>query len=631
MQQPDLKLTNPDVGENIISISSVCQQTNVDNNKKCDTEKIIDICGKYTQLTAQSPESPWHSFSDPFKHFSCHKLSRLQKNIIHFLHEFYFSREKPCYMKMRNLAKKFNVSITSLRNCLLKLEKRKIIIKLQWFDIKKKIDRAIILPNCYHYDNLLQSQALEEILNSTFLSKEKNSQISNSYQNDDPPSGNDDPPLNIKENQRVNLKNGVFFEPKSEREGGHRLVFNIPKSLAESGVYKYTNILCILAFNSVLRTESFNLTIECNAFAAANAIHSNQNTFSSNKELCIMNQKPIKYDLKIKPSFYLKKNTTFDSSSVDMPFDLKQLIIDARDKDPSLIHAEPKKLTGLLHFLDRNTFDFDFDKLLGRQVAFNQIGHVAARGRKLVWMYAETFLAQKNLDFDLSERLINYWNELCDSKRMGRVVLKKNNRIQYAIAFTYHSLTHSEDELKNVLNRIKKFSNTRVFSELKKIRLEYVIINAFNYKKYNKILNEKNDIQYQSQVFKYTSEHPDAVKVTRDFFIDTFYHRDRRTGLERFNQYEWVFAQFTDSLIQQISVFKKEMCGLKLLKVTGSNGSSSLPVLFEYMNWFAAIYPLKIFNLCNLEMFTLFVGQEIRGKKGYADFWKNKSNQLKNA
>jgi hypothetical protein len=68
-----------------------------------------------------------------------------------------------------------------------------------------------------------------------------------------------------------------------------------------------------------------------------------------------------------------------------------------------------------------------------------------------------------------------------------------------------------------------------------------------------------------------------------------------------------------------------------LLKVTGSNGSSSLPVLFEYMNWFAAIYPLKIFNLCNLEMFTLFVGQEIRGKKGYADFWKNKSNQLKNA
>jgi hypothetical protein len=30
-------------------------------------------------------------------------------------------------------------------------------------------------------------------------------------------------------------------------------------------------------------------------------------------------------------------------------------------------------------------------------------------------------------------------------------------------------------------------------------------------------------------------------------------------------------------------------------------------------------------------MFATFVGQEIRGKKGYMDFWRNKPNQLKNA
>jgi hypothetical protein len=637
----DLKRTNlKDIFDNSLNKSD-CQQQQI---KNIGTQDLLSVCQNYTHLVATNPDSPWHRSANPLIHFQTKKLSRLQRQIIDFLHRYYFSQSVPCYLKIGNLASKFGVSRWSVQRAIASLEKRKAIISFQWFSDRNRQIRTMIIPNWEKLQNKLKNQ---ELTNETVLSPQKG--------------GHDQ---KEKENQEL-INETVASIKETVASRCHSLSRKLPKSLKAKGVYKYPTIFSLYLFLYVSKGMFFECSPKGECTTADAPVHIIEDgCFNSKplmeKEPCLMKKKPKRYILKIKPSCLEEKalesktstvanespclkiktksvdnkpvaqnnNALFNEHGfpvVDMPEKLKKIFNEAQENNVDIFTLGFRRVDSLIKFVSHNTNDFDFDYLFRRSYLRNRNRYVAARTRKLLSMYLETFIAKKSLNFGVTERLIAYWNENRNPERMPKFQKAKRNYIELVIAVTSLLIRHSEADLFRVIDRIKLYSNTRDFSWIHKIKMLHIFINPNDTPQVNRLFSQCDEMELRNQIFNYNAKYPKAVDVTREFFIDTFYYKDRQTGQQRFSQFRNMFAQFTDSLIGQITGTNKDMCGLKLFRMTGENGTSALPVLFEYMQWFAAYYPLKIQNVCNLEMFGTFAAQEIRGKRGYANFWKSQA------
>jgi len=97
-------------------------------------DRLLYECGVYCLNIIQQENSPWQRHANLMGYWyetGQTKISKLQRNLLHYLHQWYFSKGNPAYLKTTNLAKHLKVSRQHTNRAVTRLVKRGILSRIR--------------------------------------------------------------------------------------------------------------------------------------------------------------------------------------------------------------------------------------------------------------------------------------------------------------------------------------------------------------------------------------------------------------------------------------------------------------------------------------------------------------------
>ena len=576
-------------------------------------DQILSDCRIYCTNIIQQENSPWQRHANLMAYLYKNgqtKISKLQKNILHYLHQWYFSKGNPAYLKTTNLTKKFGSTRRNTIRAITRLIERGILIRLKYWSDKYQRFRSVILP------------------------KIKNT---------------------LKEKLVFQLNKRIHPQKETDTGGSVRYFGNLLKSLHIQKCNIYTNIL----YNNYQCTNilaSFNLTSlnyhapskrpEHGNLTALNSVPINLKGINMQPET-----KPKRIILKVKGATFcppsisetiatLKKHD-FDSKSVphvslsNLFYYLQnKIFMDHGDNNPNI---EPLDLDSLFRINMRNKNKF-----------------VEQYDDKFFRMFMRLVSDGKNFnDFNLStisKKIIGYWSgcskQLKDKSRKyvnHNPNLKTKTGFKIYISLLYHfhyTLNYVSDNnallptyealFKNGIKRLLNYAY--VFNLPKKVSFDVILVDHTNSNRFIKCLTSNDSDFYafvneNKRVFQTRPENEKSLANFKQIFIGSFYSKDQSTGNQRFAQFKPNFAKFMEILINRIEKYsvngkRVELSGLKLTAETKQDA----PVLYYYMEWLKnEIFSETVFKfdeMFSLQNWNTFIKSFMRIERGYSDYWK---------
>ena len=115
-----------------------------------EENRLLADCREYCVTILQKKDSPWQRHANLMAYWYNYKqtkISKLQKNLLHYLHQWYFSKGNPAYLKTSNLAKHLKTNRPNTIRSITSLVNRGILIRLEYWSDKYQRFRSILLPD----------------------------------------------------------------------------------------------------------------------------------------------------------------------------------------------------------------------------------------------------------------------------------------------------------------------------------------------------------------------------------------------------------------------------------------------------------------------------------------------------
>jgi hypothetical protein len=591
---------------------NICQpffnnQLNFNNEE----DLLLNHCQIYCTALLHLPNSPWQHHTNIMGYWYSKgqtKISKLQRNILCYLHQWYFSKGKPVYIKSKNLAKKFGSSRRNTIRAITRLIERGILIRLEYWSDKYQRFRSILLPKIYQ---------------------------------------------SFKEKLIFQLKKRTHLFSETDTGGCVRYFFNIPKILNKKFHYIYTNILLTnILLTNKLRYDLTSLN-QMGIFKEdaqdVDSITTKQEKDSLMQTKPKLNSKPKRLVLKVKEQTPCPKN-------------ISDILIQLENKNYDINSISKIAQSELFYFLENKIFygygannteiePIDLQKLFTNQ-AKNYSQFLKDHDKKLFKILINLYRNHSYVFGDekinsLVLNTLNYWN--------GAIKNTKDKTIKFnGVRPTLKTLTGFKcflgianllvnkfnynkdfiDSYKNIFIRaIKRYLNySYVLMLPKNVKFELVLIDPSSRKDFEKCV-ELNDedfyemINTSRRVYRERPENAKSMRNLEEIFIDAFYYKNKNTGKVRFEKFRSRFARWLEILIQRIEKYNTktktvELYGLKLTAETPND----VPVIYYYFEWLKTnIFASAVFSfdeMFSLENWNSFIKKFMRQERGYSNYWK---------
>jgi hypothetical protein len=576
-------------------------------------DHLLSNCKIYCTNIIQQGNSPWQRHANLMGYWYKNgqtKISKLQKNVLHYLHQWYFSKGNPAYLKTTNLTKKFGSTRRNTIRAITRLIERGILIRLEYWSNKYQRFRSVLLPKL---KNTLKEKLVFQ------LNKRK-------Y------------PLS-----ETDTGGCVRYFPKVLKSL-HIQNCNIYSNILYTN-YLYTNVLSTLNLTSLnypaplKRPEQGNLTVKNSV--PINMKGTNMQPETKPRRIILKVKGTVSYPSSIDETIVILKKNNFNPTSVpyvaisDLLYYLQnKIFMDYGDNNPNI---EPLDLASLFRFSMRgkNKFIEQYDN-------------------KLFKMFMRLVSDNKNFnDFNLTvvaKKIIGYWSGCAkSSKDKSRKYVNHNPNLKTKTGFKiwitllYHFhytlnyipgntflLPVYEDILKNGIKRL--FNYAYVLNLPRKVSFDVILVDHNDSDRFIKCLTLSDDDFYNfvnasKRIFQSRPENEKSLTNFKQIFISSFYPKDQGKGKQRFDQYKPNFARFIEILINRIEKYSEngkrvELSGLKLTAETKQDA----PVLYYYMEWLKnEIFSETVFKfdeMFSLQNWNSFIKSFMRIERGYSNYWK---------
>ena len=580
-------------------------------------DRLLFDCGVYCLNIIQQENSPWQRHANLMGYWHNKgqtKISKLQRNLLHYLHQWYFSKGHPAYLKTKNLAKHLKISRRNTIRAITRLIKRGILIRLEYWSDKYQRFRSVLLPQLH---KTFKEKLIFILQKRTHPIKETDTGGRGRYFHNI---------LNSLRIQKCNIYINILYT--------NYLCTNIPALV---------NLTTLNYAAPPQKPEQQDL-VDKN-FVPINLLLSNaRGTENMQTEL-----KPKRIVLKV-------QNEITCPSSIDESIK----ILEKKDFDPKCIpHVA---LSDLLYYVENKIFSNYSDNnpnleppdlnSFFRIRMFDQSKFVEQYDTKLFKMLMRLFI--DNINFHNAEstffakRIIGYWSSCARNNKNKNTKFTNHNPnlktktgfkiyigILYHLHYTFNydksfPLSAYEEKFKTSINRF--FNYAYVLGLPRKVAFDTALIDHNNSDRFIKCLalSEDDFCDFMNTSKRSYQAQPESQKSLNNFkeiFINGFYEKSPEKGKERFEQFRPKFARFLEILITRIKKYsdngkRVELCNLKLTAET----IQDMPVLYYYMEWLKnSIFSETVFKfdeMFSLENWNRFIKNFMRNERGYSDYWK---------
>lgn len=580
-------------------------------------DRLLSDCGIYCLNISQQKDSPWQRHANLMGYWHGKgqtKISKLQRNLLHYLHQWYFSKGNPAYLKTKNLAKHLKTSRQHASRAVTRLVNRKILIRLEYWSDKYQRFRSVILPQLH---KTLKEKLVFILQKRVHPVKETGSGGRTRYFRNT---------LNSLRIQKCNIYINILYT--------NYLYSNTPA---------YMN-LTTLNYASLAQGPAKQDSPDLN-FVPINPLLSNARGIENMQtEL-----KPKRITLKV-------QNENTCPSSINESI---KILIEKDFNPKSIPHVA---LSDLLYHVENQIFSNHGDNnpnlkppdinSFFRIRMFDQSKFVEQYDTKLFKMLMRLFVDDKNFHdknlIPVAKRIIGYWSTCARNNKGNNTKFTNHNSnlttkvgFKMYIGFLYHMhYTFNYDKsfdpefygehFKRAINRF--FNYAYVLNLPKKVAFDTALIDHTDSDRFIKCLTLSDDDFYafvnsSKRNYQARPESKKSLNNFREIFVGTFYEKDKETGRERFEQYRPKFSRFLEILIARIEKYsdngkRVELSGLKLTAET----SVDMPVLYYYMEWLRnSIFSETVFKfdqMFSLENWNSFIKSFMRNERGYSNYWK---------
>lgn len=498
---------------------------------------LIEKCKKYCEFISSINNSPWKKYNNPIYELKKSGIIGLSKNqiaVINFLSGF-FKHNKPCYFKQNNIAKKLNISRTRIVKILNSLQKRELIIKINYKtgNLYAK-HQTLILPNIPNLSSCIEEHIKDE--NGTYQTAHTVCSL-------------------------LTCKSLEYLEKK------HPLYYMI--------------------FKSSYITKKINMTINLGSLRS----HNNSLSLLSNTE----EKKPMRLQLKRKENFDTKKSQPVKSKDIRSKFkrgskyfDDSQEVINNLDKSIEEIKNKPineriipAKTINKLNYLITNKYgpeygiDFIFKGL-------KNIGTYAGNiDTALLLKFFELVKYDVKLDYVNTVKLINCFNAQKENNPKIRCMRVDKNTQEFkkvSIVVSYLLCHYSSKTLFRAIERFSKYGNYSKLRYYKQISLLPFLLNPNEENYLSVFLDEEDDgaVFSSLNVIKtnYSGIQADWKKIYKSMFVnpedgDKYYKRNRH-GL----------MKFLENIVETAQKSDLNLCGRQFAK---KNKRGEESIMKEYL------------------------------------------------
>ena len=582
-------------------------------------DRFLADCGIYCTTIIEQPDSPWQNHANLMGYWYSKKqtkISKLQKNLLHYLHRWYFSKGKPAYLKSTNLAKKFKSSRRNTIRAITRLVERGILIRIEYWSNKYQRFRSVLLPNLHK---------------------------------------------TIKEKLIFQLNKRTHPLKVTDTGGSVRYIFNILKSLHIQKCSIYINILYTNYLSNNYLSQKLTI-VNLAAPAQKQEQHNHADTDFVPINPLLSNMKGttnMQTKLKSKP----KRITLKVQNEIMCPSSIEETINILKKKDFNPKCIPQVALSDLLYYIENKIFKNYGDNNPEIQAPdlnsffrirmFEQSKFVEQYDTKLFKMILKLFIDNKdfhNSDMTLfSKKIIGYWSACARNNKNKNTKftnhnpnLKTKTGFKIYIGILYHlyytcdygktsfPLSAYEDKFKVAIKRF--FNYAYVLNLPKKVSFDIALVDHNDSNRFLNCITMLDDEFYNftnssKKVYQIKPESKKSLDNFKQIFVDSFYSTKLSEGNKRFEQFKPKFSRFLEILITRIEKYNNngkhvELCGLKLTAETEQDA----PVLYYYMEWlrtnlFSEI-TLRFDEMFSLENWNKFIKNFMRNERGYSDYWK---------
>ncbi len=598
---------------NIKPSENPCQPFSKNTLNFTPEDQILSDCKIYCTNIIQQGDSPWqrHANLMAYLYTNGHtKISKLQKNILHYLHQWYFSKGKPAYLKTTNITKKFGSTRRNTIRAITRLTERGILIRLKYWSDKYQRFRSVLLPKI---KNTLKEKLVFQLNKRTHPFKQTDTGGSVRYFSN---------LLKSLRIQKCNIYSNILYNN-----------------------YLYTNQLSNLNLTS-LNYPALSKRPEQGDLAVSNSVPRNQKgtnmqPITKPRRIILKTKGAISYPSSIDQTIAILKKHDFDPTAVphvavsDLLYYLQnKIFINHGDNNPNI---EPLDLDSLFRFNMRGKnkfleqYDNKFFKMFMRLVSdgkdFNNFD-LSVIAKKIIGYWSACAKKSK----DKSRKYVNH-NPNLKTKTGFKIYISLLYHFHYTLDYIPNSaslLSIYEGIFKNGIGRLLNYAY--VLNLPNKVSFDVILVDPNDSNRFTKCLTMADDDFYvfvneSKRVFQTRPENEKSLTNFKQIFIDSFYSKDQGRGKQRFDQYKPNFARFMEILINRIEKYsvngkRVELSGLKLTAETKQDA----PVLYYYMEWLKSeIFSETVFKFD--EMFSLhnwkaFIVNFMRKERGYSDYWK---------
>lgn len=637
-------------------------------------DQLLDHCSTYCLNISQKENSPWQHHANLIGYWQSKgqtKLSKIQKKLLHYLHQFYFSQGKAAYHKTSTLATNhLKISERATRRTIVRLVDRGILIRLHYWSDRYQRFRSVLLPNLHKTPNEKLIFALKKVkfpLPNTFLSNPEQNQPFDKQMVI--PSETGSPPKS-EQNQSFNkqtvspFSNGHPLFSETVRGGYDRYFGNILNLLKIPKCNIYTNIL----YTNYLCTNNYSFQ-KINFVNLHSPVKSQGNVNPGSLNFVPRTQPLSKAqeinNMQNQPKPKPKRITLNIKRKIIHPPSIDETINILKKKDFNIKSIPQVSVSDLLSYVENKIFmdyahnnpnieSLDLNSFF-RIRMFNQSPFVEQYDSKLFKMLIRLFT--DNVQFNdialvqLSKKIIGYWSACArNSKGKNKNTkftnhnpnLKTKTGFKLYISILYHlhyTLDYKTDPAyegvfeKKFIGAINRFFNYNyAFTLPKKVSFDIALIDHNNSGRFLKCLElDDNDfiafINSHKRVYQVKPESERSLNNFKQIFVDSFYEKKPEEGKKRFEQFKPRFSRFMEILINRIEKYscdgkRVELCDLKLTAETPQD----MPVLYYYMEWLkSSIFDETVFSfdeMFSLNNWTVFIKDFMRNERGYSNYWK---------
>lgn len=571
--------------------------------------QLLNDCRSYCTAILNLQDSPWQRQANLIGYWYSkgqRKISKLQRAILHYLHQWHFSKGNPAYLKSSNLAKKVKSSRRNTIRAITRLIERGILIRLEYWSDKYQRFRSVLLPKMYQ---------------------------------------------TLKEKLVFQLAKRTHPFTETDTGGCVRLSSNILKSLKLKNSIIYTNILItniLLTNKPILNLISLNSTalskeVPLNPIQLINKQMEDTLVMQTKSE-----SKPKRLVLKVKESSPCPKNISetlalleknnYDINSVTKVvmnelfyFLENKIFYGYASNNPEM---EPMDLSKLFVLNPKNSSEF-----------------LKKYDRKMFKILVDLYKNHPRIFNDdsfnkLVLKIMGYWNSSIKNPRDKsrkfngiRKTLKSMTGFRCFLGIAHllvNNFQYNKDFMESYekifIRAIQRYLNySYVLNLPRNIRFDYSVIDPENKKTFENCLTMDeehfhNMVNTSRRVFRERPENEKSLNNVKEIFVDAFY-KDRSKGKQRFEEFRPQFARWLEILIQRIEKYsdngkKVELCGLKLTAET----KIDMPVIYYYFEWLKSnIFRETVFRfdeMFGLNNWNTFVKKFMRQERGYEDYWK---------